>query len=602
MPDNFYVNSGLFDFCPVGNLTVPVDNARQVGNVYTDGNALFANYAKSKTFDLDYVSWTAHTGKSYRDKLTRLLGQHIGDGPHTDVIFAAITIDNPQGAQYYKQELVVYGSYEAGALQHVTGQSLGDFLDYFEATVAITRISRRVFNTPTDIPQVEDLQVTGVSTNFFVPVEGNIALERLYYFLGKGWFCMGEAHYGTKYYFSFGFYNELERIWDTSEPKDYNSGFACVGLDVDFLKTKFGGTFEPEEEDDPNEQDPDGPSGPGGGEGDHDQPDDPIPVPPLPTIGPNSAGFVYMLELTPEQMQYFASDMLNPTIWQAIKNFFADPMDFICGIMIVPYVPVTQWSVYPKFGENVFEHAYPQVFQQYTELDFGSIYLSRYFDSCFDQNPYTDLLLWLPYIGYRKLDADECIGKNINIKYHCDCMTGDCVAFITTFGGETAARVVAQFSGNCGVRVPFGSNSYDAAVAASIQLMGGAVGAIAGGALAGPAGIAAGEISASQIANSIQGCTMAAVVASKSSNERSGVAGASAGYLSIQYPYLLRTVPRQSLPANYKQLEGYPSNIAGPLSLFSGFAAVETIDLNGLAATSEEINEIKQLLKGGVFI
>jgi hypothetical protein len=61
-------------------------------------------------------------------------------------------------------------------------------------------------------------------------------------------------------------------------------------------------------------------------------------------------------------------------------------------------------------------------------------------------------------------------------------------------------------------------------------------------------------------------------------------------------------VPNQSLPTNYQDLEGYPSNIAGPLTNFSGFTAVETIDLNGLDATKEEIDEIKQLLIGGVYI
>lgn len=357
---------------------------------------------------------------------------------------------------------------------------------------------------------------------------------------------------------------------------------------------------------DPNEEDPGGESGEGGGDGDHRQPYVPIPIPGIPTIGPNSAGFVYMLRLTVAQMQQFALDLVRPTWWTALKNFFADPLDFICGIMIVPYEPVSNYSVYPKFGENVFEHAYPQVYQQYTEIDCGGLPVPKYFGSCFDNNPYTELLLWLPYIGYRKLDPDECVGKTIYVKYHCDCLTGDCVAFVMTRAGQGYEvpfdRVIAQFSGNCGVRVPFGSTSFDAAIAASVQLLGGAVGAVAGGALGAAVGVSGASIGASQIGNSIAGSTVSAVNGSKVTSERSGVSGACAGYLSIQYPYLLRTVPNQSLPKNYQDLEGYPSNIAGPLTKFSGFTAVESIDLNGLDATKEEINEIKQLLIGGVYI
>lgn len=378
----------------------------------------------------------------------------------------------------------------------------------------------------------------------------------------------------------------------------------------DLQLTDVNGNFDPDPDSprkkDPNEEDPGGESGEGGGGGQHIQPYVPIPIPGLPTIGPNSAGFVYMLRLTVAQMQQFALDLVRPSWWTVIKNFFADPLDFICGIMIVPYQPVSNYSVYPKFGDNIFEHAYPQVYQQYTEIDCGGLPVPKYFGSCFDNNPYTELLLWLPYIGYRKLDPDECVGKTIYVKYHCDCLTGDCVAFVMTSAGEgydvPFDRVIAQFSGNCGVRVPFGATSFDAAIAASVQLLGGAVGAVAGGALGAAVGVSGASIGASQIGNSIAGSTVSAVNGSKVTSERSGVSGACAGYLSIQYPYLLRTVPNQSLPKNYQDLEGYPSNIAGPLTKFSGFTAVETIDLNGLDATKEEINEIKQLLIGGVYI
>ena len=152
------------------------------------------------------------------------------------------------------------------------------------------------------------------------------------------------------------------------------------------------------------------------------------------------------------------------------------------------------------------------------------------------------------------------------------------------------------------MRVPFGRVSYDAAVAASIQLLGGAVGAIAGAA-AGAAGLAnTSDISASQIASSVSSGTVTAINGMKVTTERSGTAGASAGYMSIQKPYILRQIPRQSLPDNYANLEGYPSNLGGTLSQFSGFAAVESIRLNGISATDDEKREILSLLIGGVFI
>lgn len=359
---------------------------------------------------------------------------------------------------------------------------------------------------------------------------------------------------------------------------------------------------------DPGEYDPNsggGTSHPGGGDGDHQGKYDPINIPPIPTIGPYSAGFIYMLNMDVGQMQQFASDIVKPSMWQAFKSMFADPLDFMCGVMLVPYLPGVGSAVYPMYGENVFDHAYNLVSNQYTEIDCGSIFVNKYYGSCFDHNPYQKLLLWLPYIGYRELDPDEFNGKYIHVVYHCDCMSGDCVAFIkseTGGMGPTFGRVVAQFSGSCGVRVPYGRTSYDSMVQASIQLLGGAVGTALGGAMGGMAGLAAGNISAGQIANSIQGSTIMAVNGAKTGTERSGTAGASAGYLSIQKPYLLRTLPQQSLPDNYVSVEGYPSNMPGPLNQYSGFAAVETIKLSGISATDAEKSEIQSLLTGGVYI
>lgn len=401
--------------------------------------------------------------------------------------------------------------------------------------------------------------------------------------------------------------NAASRASQSQLAADLKNGTEYAASTTDFYFCADDGSHDEESpvEPDPNAEDPGGPSGPGGGDGDHRPTYTPIPIPGLPTIGPNSAGFVFMLRLTTAQMQLFAEDLIYPTWWTALKNFFADPLDFICGIMIVPYSPDSNYDVYPKFGDNIFGHAYPYVTQQYKKIDCGELEVSKYFGGSFDQNPYTKLLVWLPYIGYRELDADECMGKRLHIVYHCDCLTGDCVAYISTIAGSgydvPFERVVAQFSGNCGVRVPFGSTSFDAAIGASIQLLGGAVGAIAKGSL-GAAGITAGAITESQIANSIAGSTAEAVQGLKVSTERSGTAGASAGYLSIQYPYLLRTIPRQSLPTNYKDLEGYPCNIAGPLSGYTGYAAIETINLNGIQASKAELDEIRSLLRGGVYI
>lgn len=134
--------------------------------------------------------------------------------------------------------------------------------------------------------------------------------------------------------------------------------------------------------------------------------------------------------------------------------------------------------------------------------------------------------------------------------------------------------------------------------------MAGGVGML-GGAIASAAGLTdAGHISQSQVSNQISGATMTAVNSMKQGIERSGAMGGAAGYMGVLKPYIIRSIPRQYLPDNYKQLNGYPANKGGTLNHFrgTGYQAIETIKLDNLAAYDDEIDEILSLLRGGVLV
>ena len=259
-----------------------------------------------------------------------------------------------------------------------------------------------------------------------------------------------------------------------------------------------------------------------------------------------------------------------------------------------------------------FTNYYNVVQNQFMTVDCGTIDVPLFYNSCFDYNPMTKDTVYLPYIGYRSLNPDEVQGRTLHIVYKIDCMTGDCVAFITrtaiSTGMVPVTQIIAQFSGNCGVRVPFGRQSFDSAIAASIQLMTGAAGALSGVAmLAGGAGALGGggkQLVEGMIASSVSGITAGAVNGSKAHVERAGVMGASAGYMSVQTPYLIREIPRQSLPDKgyYRRLNGYPTNEAGALGDFTGFTCIESIELSGIAATEEEKEEITRMLIAGVIL
>ena len=278
--------------------------------------------------------------------------------------------------------------------------------------------------------------------------------------------------------------------------ENYNSWFGAFGISKTALNEYFA-SFEPDETDDPNEDpEPDPEDGGGGGDGDQDKRQDNIPVPDLPPLSGVAAGFVTMYKLYETSMQTFAHKLFDPDIWSAVKQLFADPMDFICGILILPFSPHTARSARPILQRTpliAWDYYYPFVENQYFEVDCGTIEVPMFYKSCFDANPYSKDHLFLPYIGFVELNPDEVQGRTLSIKYHVDCMTGDCVAFISRTAVSTGmvpvTQVIAQFSGNCGTRVAFGRQSFDNAISASIQLMTGAAGVLGSVAmLAGGAG------------------------------------------------------------------------------------------------------------------
>lgn len=359
---------------------------------------------------------------------------------------------------------------------------------------------------------------------------------------------------------------------------------------------------------DPNAEDPAGPSGPGGGGGNHDSGSDPISIPGLPGVSALNTGFLTLYFGNAQMIHAFLSNLWVSNIAQAIKNFFQQPMDFMVGAMILPIASqltaAQSGTASPVFNNEVFDSALPYTNTQFFEVDCGTLDINEYWGSCFDFDPYTKITIWLPFIGYRDLLADEVMGHSIYVKYHIDALTGDCVAFVgvSSVGpqGPDITKILGQFSGNCGVQIPISGQSFDALVSSTINMLTSVTGFGLSAKLGG------GSLERSQAGNAFSSLTNSAVsvvTSSKPDVQRSGAVGASSGMMGCRIPYIIKRIPRQSLPTNYQAMKGYPSNIYATLSqLESGYAEVDDIQLNNIPAMEEERKEIMELLKGGVLL
>ena len=600
---------GLYDF--------PSASHSSSGNVRFAGRNDFAN-----------DSWEGAYGTTCLTELLAHAKASVESGNLNQwYLLAEIEVENPEGAQYYKQSYVIEAMDTTSCRfkeNSVTYQDMEYKCKWFEAIWQF-RVSRYQYDTPYSGYTRTDLSGNGQrSTGFGCEItEENISNAAYYAFTGAwewdrlllslGSFvstdnkdCFGVAMYGVR--------SAVPTYRQPHPNPSDRKTFGVIGQTLEWLNTLYGGEFVPEEKDDPNDEDPpeDGPGGGGGGggEGDHVLPDGPVLIPDKPYYGVSSPSWLTCYKMSAVDVNEFGEEMVTPNLWQAIAQFFTDPLNAIVGISLVPVdAPTTRTGV-PEIGTARWSRAYNVVSDEFVDLDCGAIEIPPYWDSCFDFNPFTTVTIFLPYIGYKELNVDEIMGGRLGVKYRVDVVTGDLIAFVYRFAsdesiyGSVHFQVIAQYNGNCATRIPTGRLSHDGAINASLSLMSTGLGFVVANCMQTDGIADAGNIGMSQAANQVSGAAMSAISNAKAAVERSGALGSTAGYIGSQKPYIIRHIPRQSKPKNYKQICGYPCNKEGPLSNFETgtLAYVEDIQLNNIPALEDERREIMEYLRGGVIL
>lgn len=320
----------------------------------------------------------------------------------------------------------------------------------------------------------------------------------------------------------------------------------------------------------------------GGGDGDFDNTSTPIEIPGLPTVSAASTGFISLFNPTLSQLNdlasYLWSDLFEIDGW---KKLFADPMDAILGLSILPVPIPTSGPKEVKVGNIGTGISLNVASTQFVEVECGSINVNEYWGAYLDYSPYTQCQIYLPYVGTRPISVDEIMGKTINVKYHVDILTGACCCFI-----KCGDSVLYTFNGQCSIPIPINSANYTSVINGIISVAASVGSMIATGGASAPLAV---PHLASTVANQM-----------KPNIEKSGAISGSGAVLNIQTPYLILTRPRQALPSKQNTFTGYPSFITVTLGELSGYTEVHSIHLENIPATADELSEIETLLKGGV--
>ena len=361
---------------------------------------------------------------------------------------------------------------------------------------------------------------------------------------------------------------------------------------------------------------PDDPAGsddtsqPGGGGGNYDDTSDPIDFPNLPQGGALECGAVIAHRVSKQTLEAIFSKLWTKslfdldTMWQKSVD---NPMDAIVSLHAIPCSPTVAEDTNNIYVGNLdMEVRSPKVTSQYVAIDCGTVTINEFWGSALDYSPYTRVEIYLPFIGVQTLRTEDVMRTAVQVKYHVDVLTGDCIAFI-----KCGVSVLYTFNGNCRMPVPLSARSTDflqkLAVAAGLAV--GAVGVSVGGgaALAGATKapqIAAAGVSATAAdiqAGSMAISSAANIASTKINTSRSGDISGSLSLMSYFVPYFIIHRPVQSLAKDYNKFKGYTSNITRLLGDLKGFTEVEHINLQGIPnATASEMAEIKSALLNGV--
>lgn len=279
---------------------------------------------------------------------------------------------------------------------------------------------------------------------------------------------------------------------------------------------------------------------------------------------------------TLEQVNQFGSWLWSSDFVEQLKKLFSDPMQAIIGLHKI-YSPVQTSGVGTiKCGYLNSEVPSKLVSEQYVTVDCGSVDLQEYFGNVFDYPPYTEVSIYLPFIGVRQLDPSDVMRSTISVKYHVDVLTGACLAEVNV-QRDAAGGTLYTFSGDAAVRYPVSSGSYMGIVSG---LIGVATSVVSGNLLPALGG-------ATRLHTNV---------------ERSGSFTGNSGAMGSKVPYLIISRPQTAMADKFETLSGYPSNTYTPLSACKGFTQVNYCHVENLSATETEKNEIERLLKEGVIL
>ena len=411
--------------------------------------------------------------------------------------------------------------------------------------------------------------------------------------------------------------------WFDENLHKYNYFIELTGFDRDItaLQTYLdgkdtGNIYDPKDPTNNNQNDQNQ-----GGDGDGIPKSDNIPVPELPDSDMTSSGSIAVYNPTNQEIKDLFDYLHSAQIGDAIVKLWQNPIQSIVSLHYLPYpmqiigdAKVSVNMVGLATGVMAFRA------KQFQTIYFGYAKVETSKQNAYtDRAPYTKCQIFLPGIGMREISIDDVMGKYVHVKYNCDNVSGQCVAFVVVGSSsninDPSCSVRYSYSGSLAAPFPISQSNWGQTYVAAATLAAGALAlgvtaaagwSTAAAGMAGTGGYLSAGVAAAggsgAIASSAISMGSSAAQLMKPTVSRSGTVSGTTSLFSVRKPYLVIERPNIQDYAEFNKIRGYACGKTYKLGNLKGYTEVESIHLNGIPATADELQEILNLLKSGVIL
>lgn len=282
--------------------------------------------------------------------------------------------------------------------------------------------------------------------------------------------------------------------------------------------------------------------------------------------------------MTKERLVQLGQFLWGSSIFDEFSLINNNPIENIISCKAIPYAisGTTQEIILGNVKTGVNGE---KISQNFSKQTIGSVAIAEHYKNFLDYAPYTNVIIYLPYIGFKELDTSLVMGKTLRIEYTLDVITGGCLAQI--YVGNIR---LYEFTGNIGVDISITASNRAQVESAYIN-----------------AGVG---VVSSAMSGNVTGAVNSIIGAATSQYHYSGTGNPSPSCVAStnRTCYVVIDRPQYQPLKAFNHTRGRMCCLSKTIGSLKGYTVCDgNIDISGISATDEEKDEIVNILSTGFF-